>query len=289
MVAAPEPSIAYDGAVKTNEPTTWRLLIAYNGARFKGWQRGNGRTVQSTLEEAIAAALVEIGAVAAPADGAQAARGQAEPGHAEIRVDGAGRTDAGAHAEGQVASVVLSVAIDPAHLLAAVNRTLPADVAVLSIEPADDRFHARYLATAKRYRYRIVDGPVPNPFLTHLSWRQHQPLDVDAMRHAARLFVGKHDFTAFTQAKGEKSKERTVRSIALERTHFAGAPVLEITVRGDGFLWKQIRAMVGALVAVGRGDAESTLIESMLASGDRSLAPPAAPASGLTLMSVEYD
>ena len=264
----------------TPRSTTWRLLIAYNGARFKGWQRGNGRTVQSTLEEAITAALVEIGAVAAPADGA------VQP---EIRVDGAGRTDAGAHAEGQVASLVLSVAIDPARLLAAVNRALPAEVAILSIEPADDRFHARYLATAKCYRYRIVDGPVPNPFLAHLSWRQHQPLDVDAMRHAARLFVGKHDFTAFTQAKGEKSKERTVRSIALERTHFAGAPVLEITVRGDGFLWKQIRAMVGALVAVGRGDAESSLIESMLATGDRSLAPPAAPASGLTLMSVEYE
>ena len=253
-----------------DSPTTWRLLIAYNGARFKGWQRGNGRTVQSALEEAIGAVL-------------------GEQGQTDVRVDGAGRTDAGAHAEGQVASVVLSVAVDPAHLLAAVNRALPADVAVLSIEPAEDRFHARYRATAKSYRYRIVDGPVPNPFLAHLAWRQHQALDVDAMRRAARLFVGKHDFSAFTRDKGTKSKERAVRSIALERTVFAGGPVLQITVRGDGFMWNQVRAMVGTLVAIGRGDADEGLIERMLVSGDRSLTPPAAPASGLTLMSVEYD
>jgi tRNA pseudouridine38-40 synthase len=245
----------YDGAVTTASPTTYRLLIAYNGARFKGWQRGNGRTVQATLEEAIAAAL-------------------AEEGQTDVRVDGAGRTDAGAHAEGQVASVVVSVAVDPAQLLAAVNRALPADVAVLSVERADDRFHARYRATAKTYRYRIVDGPVPNPFLAHLAWRQHQSLDIDAMRRAARPFVGTHDFSAFTQDKGTKSRERTVRSIALERTTFAGGPVLEITIRGDGFLWKQVRAMVAALVAIGRGDAETRLIESMLATGDRSLPPP---------------
>ncbi len=256
--------------MNNDRSTTYRLLIAYNGARFKGWQRGNGRTVQATLEAAIGAVLGELG----------------QP---DVRVDGAGRTDAGAHAEGQVASVVVSVAVDPAHLLTAVNEALPDDVAVLSVEPDDDRFHARYRATAKIYRYRIVDGPVPNPFLTHVAWRQHRLLEIGAMRTAARLFVGKHDFSAFTEAKGTKSKERTVRSIAVARTTFAGAPVLEITMRGDGFMWKQIRAMVGTLVAIGRGDAGAELIESMLASGDRSLAPPTAPASGLTLVSVEYD
>ncbi len=253
----------------TESPTTYRLLIAYNGARFKGWQRGNGRTVQATLEEAIGRVL-------------------GEQGQADVRVDGAGRTDAGAHAEGQVASVVVSVAVDDEHLLAAINRALPGDLAVLSVEPAGDRFHARYRATAKTYRYRIVDGPVPNPFLTHTAWRQHQTLDVDAMREAARLFVGTRDFSAFTQDKGTKSKERTVRSFTLERAVFAGGPVLEITVRGDGFLWKQVRVMVASLVAIGRGEADAGLIESMFASGDRSLAPPAAPAQGLTLVSVEY-
>ena len=276
MPAASESIIEYDGAVTTKNTTTWRLLVAYDGARFKGWQRGNGRTVQQAIEEAVAAALVEIGAM--PGSGRKI----------DVRVDGAGRTDAGAHAEGQVASVVLPSAVDPARLPDAINRALPDDVAVLSVEPADDRFHARYRATAKTYRYRIVDGPVSNPFLTHLSWRRHPTLAIDAMQSAAGLFIGKHDFSAFTQAKGSKSKERTVFSIALERTTFAGGPVLEITVRGDGFLWKQIRAMVGALVMIGRGEAEAALIESMLASGDRSLSPATAPAAGLCLVSVEY-
>jgi tRNA pseudouridine38-40 synthase len=210
-------------------------------------------------------------------------------GKTDVRVDGAGRTDAGAHAEGQVASVVLPEGLDSAYLLAEVNRALPSDVSVLSVEPADDRFHARYRATAKTYRYRIVDGPVPNPFLAHLAWRQQQPLDVQAMRNAARLFVGRHDFAGFTQSKTSKSTERTVHSIAIERTTFAGGPVTEVTVRGDGFLWKQVRAMVGSLVAIGLAEAGADVIRALLATGDRKLAPEVAPASGLTLVSVEYE
>jgi len=255
----------------TTRPTkTWRLLIAYNGARFKGWQRGNGRTVQGTVEDAIAS-------VVAPAC------------KSDVRVNGAGRTDAGAHAEGQVASVVLPDGVDLEHLLAAVNRALPGDVSVLSVERADDRFHARYRAIAKTYRYRIVDGAVANPFLAHLAWRQQQPLDVQAMRDAAGLFVGKHDFSGFTQARTAKSTERTVHSIAIERGVFAGGPVTEVTVRGDGFLWKQVRAMVGSLVEIGLGNTRTDRIESLLATGDRTMAPAVAPASGLTLVSVEYE
>ncbi|MFW5745576.1 MAG: hypothetical protein ACOC2D_20055, partial [Spirochaetota bacterium] len=141
--------------MSTPAPATYRLLIAYNGARFKGWQRGNGRTVQATLEEAVTAALGE---------GDTPAGGAARGGEA-IRVDGAGRTDAGAHAEGQVASVVLAARVEPERLLERINAALPGDVAVLEVSEADDRFHARYRATAKTYRYRIVDGPVANPFL----------------------------------------------------------------------------------------------------------------------------
>lgn len=263
--------------MSTPAPATYRLLIAYNGARFKGWQRGNGRTVQATIEEAVAAALGEVDAPAGTAPAGEA-----------IRVDGAGRTDAGAHAEGQVASVVLPARVEPELLLERINAALPGDVAVLEVSEADDRFHARYRATAKTYRYRIVDGPVAHPFLAHLSWRRHQPLDIDAMRAAARPFVGRNVFTAFSPDKSKKSKERTVRSVTVERTTYAGGPVMEITVTGDGFLWKQVRIMVGALVAVGAGESEPALIGSMLSTGDRSLAPPAAPAAGLTLVSVEY-
>ena len=264
--------------MSTPAPTTYRLLVAYNGARFKGWQRGNGRTVQATLEEAVTAAL----------GGGDAGAGAAPAGEA-IRVDGAGRTDAGAHAEGQVASVVLPLWVEPGHLLETVNAALPGDVAVLQVNETDDRFHARYRSTAKTYRYRIVDGPVAHPFLTHHSWRQHRRLDIDAMRAAARPFVGVNDFSAFSPDKSKKSKERTVRSITIDRTTYAGGPVMEITVTGDGFLWKQVRTMVAALVAVGRGEARAGLIGSMLSTGDRWLAPPPAPAAGLTLVSVEYD
>ena len=263
--------------MSTSAPTTYRFLVAYNGARFKGWQRGNGRTVQATVEEAVTAALGEVDARAGAALGGET-----------IRVDGAGRTDAGAHAEGQVASVVLPLRVEPGHLLAAINAALPGDVAVLEVSEADDRFHARYRATAKTYRYRIVDGPVANPFLARLSWRRHGRLDIDTMRAAARPFVGRNDFAAFSPDKSKKSKERTVRSITIDRTTYAGAPVMEITVTGDGFLWKQVRTMVAALDAVGCRDADAGLIGSMLSTGDRSLAPPAAPAAGLTLVSVEY-
>lgn len=249
--------------------TTWKLVVAYNGSRFKGWQRGNGRTVQATLEEAIATLLAADESLA-------------------VQVNGAGRTDAGVHAEGQVASVVLPAAIDRDELLVNLNRALPGDVAVLDIERADDRFHARYLARSKTYRYRIVDGPVANPFLAHLAWRQQEPLHAQAMRDASRLFVGTHDFSGFTKARSDKSSERTVRSVQIDRTTFARGPVLEITVRGDGFLWKQIRAMVGALVAVGAGRATPDQIETLLRTGDRTHAPPVAPASGLTLVSVDY-
>ena len=256
--------------MNTTSTRTWRLLITYNGARFKGWQHGNGRTVQGALEETIASVVT---------GGEQS----------DVQVNGSGRTDAGAHAEGQVASVVLPKAIDLARLLPEINQALPGDVSVLSIEHAADRFHARYRAIAKTYRYRIVDGPVPNPFLVHLAWRRQQPLDIPAMRTAAGLFVGRHDFSGFTKSKLGKSTERTVHSITIERNEFAGGPVTEITVRGDGFLWKQVRAMVGSLVAIGLGEVDAGRIKSLLATGDRKLAPAVAPASGLTLVSVEYE
>ncbi len=254
--------------------TTWRLLIAYHGGRFKGWQRGNGLTVQGTLEEALRAALANAGV---SLDGA------------EIRVNGAGRTDAGAHAEGQVASVVLPASVEPAALLREVNRALPGDVAVKTVERVEDRFHARYRATAKTYRYRIVDGPVPNPFLTHLSWRQSVPLDTGMMRATARQFVGAHDFAAFTQTKTNKSTERTVFSVSIERGEFAGGPVLEVLVRGNGFLWKQVRSMVGALVESGLGRLDPDQVASLLSSRERPSPHPTAPACGLTLLLVEYE
>jgi len=261
--------------VDRSETKTFKIVIAYNGAGFKGWQRGNGRTVQSTLEEAIGLALGRA---------SQGVVRDREP----VSVDGAGRTDAGVHATGQVASAVLPSFVDPVLLLEAVNRLLPDDVAVRSIEKTDDRFHARYRATAKTYRYRVVDGPVGNPFLRQFSWRVPQTLDIARMQAAAQSFIGENDFSAFTASKGKKNKTRTVYSIGFERVDAFGGSPLDISIRGNGFLWNQVRIMVCALVEAGKGDTDAGSITRILESGDRSLAPEPAPARGLTLVSVEY-
>ncbi len=248
-----------------------KLTIAYNGAKFRGWQKGNGRTVQGTLLEAIERSL---------------------PNAPGIRVDGAGRTDAGVHAEGQVASVVVPRTAHPEQLLKSVNRYLPADMAVRAVEYADDRFHARYHAVARTYRYTIVDGAVGDPFVTGLTWRLPGALDDRAMKEAAEVFIGEHDFAAFTADKKRPNTVRTVFSIEVNRRpetsdHQASQP-LDIYVRGNSFLWRQVRMMVGALAPCGEGSLTNAELQAILRSGDRSRAPAPAPAWGLTLTAVEY-
>jgi tRNA pseudouridine38-40 synthase len=259
---------------KTESPDEERLklTIAYNGVKFRGWQKGNGRTVQDTLIAAIQRSL---------------------PDSPEIRLDGAGRTDAGVHGEGQVASVVVPRGTDREQLLCTVNRHLPGDVAVLAVEPADDRFHARYHAVARTYRYTIVDGPGGNPFLNGLAWRCTGDLDVRAMQAAARILEGEHDFAAFTADKKKANTVRTVLSIDIERREPPSqqSPLprpLDIYIRGDGFLWRQVRIMVGALVLAGEKKLTPDALQDILISGDRSRAPAPTPAWGLTLMSVEF-
>ncbi|MDA3947625.1 MAG: tRNA pseudouridine(38-40) synthase TruA [Spirochaeta sp.] len=258
-------------ATTSPEEQRLKLTIAYNGARFKGWQKGNGRTVQDALIAALERALPE------------------SPG---IRVDGAGRTDAGVHAEGQVASVVVPRGVDRVRLLHLVNRYLPDDVAVRSVERADDRFHARYHAVARTYRYTVVDGPVGNPFLHGLAWRHPGDLDLPAMETAARVFIGEHDFAAFTADKKRANTVRSVISIDISRRESSSPqsehrPV-DIHICGTSFLWRQVRVMVGALVLSGEGALTADTLHAILASGDRSRAPAPAPAWGLTLTSVEY-
>lgn len=256
----------------TTDTRTFKLVLAYNGARFKGWQRGNGRTVQSTLEETILQYLGQSGS--APT--------------AEIVVNGSGRTDAGVHAEGQVASLVLPDWVEPERLFAEVNLLLPSDCTIRSIEQADHRFHARYAATAKVYRYRIVDGPVGNPFVTRFSWRRPNTLSIEAMREAARFFLGEHDFRSFTADRKKANTVRRIYSMDIDRGTVAAGPVLDIVVRGDGFLWKQIRTMVGVLTAVGSGDVDASAIAALLDPSKTAPPPPVAPAHGLTLLRVEY-
>ncbi len=252
-----------------------KLTLAYDGRGFKGWQKGNGRTVQGVLEAALLAAL------------GRASDGAVRPGSItpeDLYLIGAGRTDSGVHAAGQVASVRVPGAVRPDLLLEAVNRELPADLAVLSCEGADDRFHAQYRALGKTYRYRIVDGPVGDPFLAPWSWRVPARLDESAMAAAADALRGSRDFTSLTADKSKKDRHRTIADLRVERH----GNVVDILVDGDGFLWNQVRIMAALLAEAGQGKRDATGIARLLAARDRSLAPPPAPAGGLCLLAVRY-
>jgi tRNA pseudouridine38-40 synthase len=255
---------------------TLKFTIAYDGSSFVGWQRqADGESIQGVLED-----------VLAKFEGAP------------VVVHGAGRTDAGVHALGQVASVRLGTDLDEATLVRAVNAQLPESVRVLKIEDVADDFHARFSATSKTYRYVIGRGELASPFTRGFTWHIPDALDVMAMRRAARHLVGRHDFSAFRSVGGgSPDSVRTVTRaevLAVGATGStsiwgAGAPVLAVEVAADGFLRHMVRAITGTLVEVGRGwrDPESM---SMLVSGvTRSEAGATAPPQGLFLVRVDYD
>ncbi|MYN64553.1 MAG: tRNA pseudouridine(38-40) synthase TruA [Acidobacteria bacterium] len=253
---------------------TIKLTLAYDGTDYVGWQRqARGRSIQGEVERALA----EI------------------EGRAVVAV-GAGRTDAGVHALGQVAGVQLAHAIETPALVRAVNAKLPPDIRVLAAEAASAGFHARYAARRKTYRYNLVSGAVASPFGRRYAWHVRPALDVEAMRAAAAAFGGRHDFAAF-QAVGTEvaSSVRTVRSVSVEPANIvlgapspAGKPGLTIDVVGDGFLRHMVRIMVGTLVAVGSGRVPATQVRAILASRSRERAGPTAPPHGLFLVAVDY-
>ncbi|MDJ0866821.1 MAG: tRNA pseudouridine(38-40) synthase TruA [Myxococcota bacterium] len=251
----------------------FRLVLEYDGTAFEGWQtqarRGAEagaeapRTVQGILE----AVLEQVTGVRAP-------------------VHGAGRTDAGVHALGQVANVALETRLEPAELQRALNAVLPRDLAVRALDVVPDAFHARRDARGKRYVYRLWTGVVRSPARarTH-AWVQ-PPLDRDAMRRAARDLEGTHDFASFQAAgSGPKTTVRTLTRVALE-----GGPgdELRIVVEGSGFLRHMVRNLVGTLLEVGRGKRDAGSMPALLAARDRALAGATAPARGLVLERVDY-
>ena len=253
---------------------TIKLTLAYDGTDYVGWQRqARGRSIQGEVEQAIAE--IEGG---------------------EVTVLGAGRTDAGVHALGQVASVQLAREIETSALVRAVNAKLPPDIRLLAAEVAAAGFHARYAARRKTYRYNLTGGAVANPFGRRYAWHFRYALDLDAMRAAAVALTGRHDFAAF-QAVGTAvaSSVRTIQSVSVEPSDAAlgvpppaAAPGLTITVVGDGFLRHMVRIMVGTLVAVGAGRVGETAVGAILASGVRGRAGPTAPPHGLFLVAVDY-
>ena len=244
---------------------TLKLTLAYRGSDFFGWQRQDPHpTVQLALESAL-----------------KNIYGKSFP------VAGSGRTDRGVHALGQVASCILPATHAPATLLRALNFHLPPGVRVLSIRKAAPKFHARFSAKGKSYLYRIVNAPFLPPMEIGRAWHVPRPLDLKAVRRAARLLTGTRDFASFTSNPGYE-RESTVRRLRSIRITRKPGSVLEMTFSGDGFLYRMVRNLVGALVKVGHGRLSAAELKTILAARSRSHAPPTAPAEGLYLFQVRY-
>jgi tRNA pseudouridine38-40 synthase len=244
--------------------TRWRITIEYDGGPFVGWQRQeNGPSVQAALEEAVKAFSGE-----------------------EVLVEGAGRTDSGVHALGQVAHFDLARDADPDTIRDAVNFHLkPRPVAVLSAEAAAQDFHARFSAQGRDYLYRIVNRRAPLALDAGRAWQVPVPLDADAMHEAAQALVGHHDFTSFRAAQCQAaSPVKTLDALTVRR---AGE---EITIAAEArsFLHNQVRIITGTLRLAGEGKWSKEDVADALAAKDRAAAGPTAPPDGLYLAAVRY-
>ncbi len=242
----------------------WKLTIEYDGAGFVGWQRqDNGPSVQAALEAAVLGFCGET-----------------------VTAQGAGRTDAGVHALGQVAHIDLARPTDADTLRDALNAHLkPAAVAVLAAEVVDDDFHARFSAVARVYRYRIVNRRARLALDRGRAWFVPQPLDAAAMHDAASALLGQHDFTSFRAGQCQaKSPVKTLDVLAVSRD----GQELRIEARARSFLHHQVRNMVGTLKLVGEGKWTRAEVARALAARDRGAAGPTAPADGLYLVAVRY-
>lgn len=248
----------------------YKLLLQYDGTDFHGWQIQEGRrTVQGELTQALS--LI---------DGRS------------VNVHGSGRTDAGVHAEGQVASVEIHREITATKLRAAINGNIGRDVRVLAVEAVGDDFHARYSALEKTYVYRIVNGPVISPFWYRYAHHDARPLDLEIMKETAAVFRGKHDWTAFSAAQSDvEDRVRTVTQLEIsERVdERSQGSLIEIRVSAHGFLRYMVRAIAGTLMAAGRNELDRAAINEALQTGIRPAAAVTAPACGLTLLSVRYE
>jgi tRNA pseudouridine38-40 synthase len=210
----------------------------------------------------------------------------------DVVVHGSGRTDAGVHAEGQVATVDLERDISPEKLRSAINGNVGKDVRVMEVAIVPEKFHARYSALRKTYRYTVVNGPVMPPLWLRYAHQDARSFDLGRMKTCAKLFVGTHDWTAFSSAQSEAdSKIRTIESLIIEQRfdERAGCSLVEMSVTADGFVRYMVRSIAGTLMAVGRGEMDDDLVKRAISEGDRSLVAATAPACGLTLVSVRYE
>jgi tRNA pseudouridine38-40 synthase len=246
-----------------------KIVLAYDGSDFAGWQvQPDCATIQGTLASAIGRVTGE-----------------------KVLPQGSGRTDAGVHALGQVATCALESPIPAGNLLKALNDLLPAAIRVFEVSEVPPEFHARKSARAKIYRYRIYRSAICPPTLARYVWHHPYPLDEDAMRQAAMRALGEHDFTSFAAVDPERGKDedgvsnvRTISASVWERDR----EELVYTVRGSGFLHHMVRNLVGTFILAGKGSLRPQDITGILEAKDRSAAGATAPAHGLYLVNVEY-
>lgn len=247
----------------------YKLLLQYDGTDFHGWQSQDGlRTVQGELERALS--LID---------------------DRRVNVFGSGRTDAGVHAEGQVASVEIQREISASKLRNAINGNVGKDVRVLEAEVVSSEFHARYSARGKTYVYRVVNAPVMSPFWARYAHHEARPLNLAQMQAAAESFLGKHDWTAFSAAQSDvEDRVRTITNLEISERldERSRSTLIEIRASADGFLRYMVRAIAGTLMTVGRGELDPAAIEQAIETGVRPVLAATAPACGLTLVSVKY-
>ena len=243
----------------------FRLVLEYDGAAFSGWQvQPDRETVQGVLETAIARVA-----------------------GCRVRVEGSGRTDAGVHAEGQVASAEIETDLGTERLRLALNGVLPRSLAVVDVAIAPPDFHARRDARSKRYRYRIWNGATRSPLRSARAWCLQRPLALSEMRRAAAALVGTHDFATFQSAGSSvTTTERTLYRVDVEG---ASGAAIELCFEGSGFLRHMVRNLTGTLVEVGSGRRRAEDVPGLLAARDRRQAGRTAPAHGLTLEWVRYE
>lgn len=242
----------------------YKLTLCYDGSRYRGWQKqGNtDNTVQSRVEITLSRITGE-----------------------NIEINGCGRTDAGVHARSQVCSFKADTKKTCNELLDGLRKYLPEDIGAVSLERADERFHARLSCKEKTYLYRIHNSESPNVFERKYSYSYHQMLNIEKMREAAEHLKGTHDFAAFCSLKNsKKSTVRTIYDIDISKSD----DLLLISLTGDGFLYNMVRIIVGTLIETGDGRREPDSITRILSSKNRELAGFTAPANGLFLWDIKY-
>jgi tRNA pseudouridine38-40 synthase len=239
-----------------------RVTLAYDGTRFRGWARNAGqRTVEGVLSDALGRAL-----------------GSA------TKLSVAGRTDAGVHARGQVASFRADDGVDLARLQRSINGMLAPEIVATDTRRAPEGFDARFSASAREYRYRIDMGAWPDPFDARFVWHRPGALSLPAMREAARPLLGEHDFTSFCRRPQSGGTVRRLERLSIARR----GDRVEVSARANAFLHQMVRALVGTLVRVGDGKLDPGAVPEILAARDRARAGQMAPARGLTLERVLY-